>query len=167
MNIPLRRLPLPALLLLGLHSPLYAAQASNTFQVNASIASACVVSAGTLSFGTYNPSAGADIDNTSTVNVYCTSGTPFTLKLNVGNGGGNYTTRTLLSALSQTLDYNLYTTGGRTVVWGDGTSGTGTVSGTGAGLLTAVPKTVYGRLFQGQDKAPSLYESLITVTVEY
>jgi spore coat protein U-like protein len=154
--------------LLGLTAPAFAVTtASNTFLVEATINAACVVSAGTLQFGTYSPSAGADVDNTSTVNVYCTSGTPYTLKLNIGTGGGTFATRTLLSAASQTLNFNLYTSNARTTVWGDGTSSTGTVAGTGNGLLTTSQKTVYGRLFQGQDKPPATYDSTVTVTVEY
>jgi spore coat protein U-like protein len=168
MNSLARKILMTLVLLLGLSSKLYAAQqATNTFLVSATILPSCVVTASTLGFGNYSPSGSSDIDNTSTIYVYCTSGTAYTLKLNVGTGGGNYTTRTLVSALSQTLDYNLYTTGARSTVWGDGTSGTGTVTGSGSGLLTASQKTVYGRLFQGQDKPPSLYDSVITVTVEY
>ncbi len=163
----IHRLVLSALLLLGVHSPLFAAQATNTFLVSATINAACIVTAGTLGFGIYDPSVAADVDNTSTINVYCTNGTPYTLKLNVGTGGGTFIQRTLISPASQSLDFNLYTTGGRTTVWGDGTSSTGTVTGTGLGLLTASPKTVFGRLFQAQDKPTALYVSTVTVTVEY
>ncbi len=162
-----RRLLLSVLLLAGLQSPAFAAQATNTFLVSATISSACILTAGTLGFGTYDPTGTSDIDNTSTINVYCTNGTPYTLKLNVGTGGGTFTVRNLLSVSLQTLDFNLYTTGARTTIWGDGTSGTGTVAGTGLGLLTASQKTVFGRLFQAQDKPTSLYVSTVTVTVEY
>jgi spore coat protein U-like protein len=162
----LRALTLPALLILCQQANA-AQSASNTFQVNATIQSACVVSASNLSFGNYSPSAGADVDNTSQVSVYCTLGTPYTLKLNVGSGGGTYGTRTLVSGASDTLNFNLFTSGARSTVWGDGTSSTGTVAGTGTGLLTADNKTVYGRLFQGQDKPAASYSSTVTVTVEY
>lgn len=141
--------------------------ATTTFQVQASISSACSATAGTLNFGTYNPSSGSPNDATSTINVYCTSGTAYTLKLNVGTGGGTLAARTLADGASDTLGFNLYTTTGRTVVWGDGSGSTGTVSGTGAGLLTASPQTVFGRMAAGQDKPAGSYASTITVTVEY
>lgn len=140
--------------------------ATTTFQVQASISSACSATAGTLNFGTYNPSSGTPNDATSTINVYCTSGTAYTLKLNVGTGGGSFAARTLTDGVD-TLGFNLYTTTGRTVIWGDGSASTGTVSGTGAGLLTASPQTVFGRMTAGQDKPAGSYASTITVTVEY
>jgi spore coat protein U-like protein len=72
-----------------------------------------------------------------------------------------------VSGTSQTLNYNLYTSGAYTTVWGDGTASTGTVTGSGAGLLSTSPHTVHGRLFQGQDLPPAAYASTITVTVDY
>jgi spore coat protein U-like protein len=151
----------------GLGSPLsYAATASTTFAVQASILSACSLTATPLVFGVYSPTGGGNIDNTSVVSVFCTVGTSFTLKLNIGTGGGTYATRTLSNG-SDTLNYNLYTTSGRTTVWGDGTASTGTVTGSGTGLLTASTHTVHGRLPPGQDVPPGSYQSVVTVTLEY
>jgi spore coat protein U-like protein len=142
------------------------ATTSNTFLVQTSISSACSVSAATLNFGTYSPTAASPADGSSTVSVYCTSGTTYTVRLDVGTGGGSYATRTLLSG-ADTLNFNLYTSAGRTVIFGDGTASTQTLPGTGAGLLTASTHTVYGRIPAGQDKPPGSYQSTVTVTVEY
>jgi spore coat protein U-like protein len=119
-----------------------------------------------LNFGTYDPTSGTTLTGSSTVNVYCTSGTPYTAALNVGSGGGSFTTRTIASG-SDTLNYNLYRDAARTQIWGDGTGSTFTVTGTGAGVLTANPISVYGAIPTGQDKPPGSYTSTITVTVTY
>jgi spore coat protein U-like protein len=152
--------------LLGFAAPLEAATATNTFTVQAVINAACNISATTLNFGAYDPSSGTALSGSSTVNVYCTSGTPYTAALNIGSGGGSFVTRTIASG-SDTLNYNLYRDAARTQVWGDGTGSTFTVAGTGSGVLTANPITVYGLVPIGQDKPPGTYTSTITVTVTY
>jgi spore coat protein U-like protein len=139
---------------------------STTFNVQATIDSACNLSAADLNFGTYNPGSGAPLDMTSTVNVFCTVGTTYTLALDIGTGGGAYTARNIASG-GNTLSYNLYTSTSRTTVWGDGTGSTVTVSGAGLGLLTADTKTVYGRIAASQDKPPGTYTSTVTVTVNF
>lgn len=144
----------------------HAASATTTFAVTASILSACSVTATPLVFGVYNPTSGSNVDNSSTINVFCTVGTAYTLKLNVGTGGGTFATRHLASG-SDTLSYNLFTGSGRTTVWGDGTASTGIVNGNGTGLLSATSHTVYGRLTSGQDVPPGAYQSIVTVTLEY
>jgi spore coat protein U-like protein len=144
----------------------HAASSSNTFVVQTSISSACSVSASTLNFGSYSPGNASPTDNTSTVSVYCTSGTAYVVRFDVGTGGGTFGTRTLTTG-SNTLNYNLYTTAGRSIVLGDGTASTQTAAGNGAGLLTASTHTVYGRIPAGQDQPPGNYNSTITVTVEY
>ena len=143
-----------------------ATTATNTFTVQAIINSACNVSATTLNFGNYDPTSATALNGTSTVNVYCTSGTPYTTSLNIGTGGGSFVTRTIASG-GNTLNYNLYRDSARSQVWGDGTGATFTVAGTGTGLLTASPLTVYGQIASGQDKPPGTYTSVITVTVTY
>jgi spore coat protein U-like protein len=143
-----------------------AGTATGTFTVQATINSACLVSATTLSFGTYNPASATALTATSAISVNCTSGSPYTTALNVGSGGGTFATRTLLNG-SNTLDFNLYRDSAYTQVWGDGSGSTYTVAGTGSGLLTANTITVYGQIPISQDKPVGTYTSLITVTVSY
>ena len=143
-----------------------AGTATGTFTVQAVIASACLVSATTLDFGTYSPSSATALTGASTISVNCTSGSSYTTSLNVGSGGGAFTGRTLLSG-SNTLNFNLYKDAAYTQVWGDGTGSTFTVAGTGSGLLAANTLTVYGQIPISQDKPVGTYTSLITVTVSY
>jgi spore coat protein U-like protein len=143
-----------------------AGQTTGTFTVQAVINSACNVSATTLNFGAYNPGSATALTGTSTVSVYCTSGSPYTAALNVGTGGGTFSARTLLNGAA-TLDFNLYRDAAYAQIWGDGTASTFTVAGTGSGLLTANTITVYGQIPVSQDKPTGTYTSTITVTVNY
>ena len=156
----------PAIVALVASAGAGAGTATGTFTVQATINSACLVSATTLNFGTYNPASGAALTGTSTISVNCTSGSPYTTALNVGSGGGTFATRTLLNG-SDTLNFNLYRDSAYSQVWGDGSGSTYTVAGTGSGLLTANTITVYGQIPISQDKPVGAYTSLITVTVSY
>lgn len=147
-------------------APARATTVTNTFTVQAVINASCNVAATTLNFGTYDPTSGTALTGSSTVNVFCTSGTPYTAALSVGTGGGSFTTRTVASG-GNTLNYNLYRDSARSQVWGDGTGSTFTVSGTGSGVLTANPLTVYGQMPTAQDEPPGTYTSTITVTVTF
>jgi spore coat protein U-like protein len=145
-------------------TPADATITTNTFTVQAVITASCNVSATTLNFGTYDPTSATALNGTSSVSVFCTSGTPYTTGLNVGSGGGSFTTRTIANG-GNTLDYNLFRDAARSQVWGDGSGSTFTVAGTGSGLLTANTVTVYGQVAIAQDKPAGTYTSTVTVTV--
>lgn len=162
-----------ALGLAALGTSAMAQTATTTFNVTASVAKVCNVSATTLAFGTYDPSTGTALDGSSTINVRCTRTTPFTVGLNTGGTGGSFTNRVMrdtATPTANTLNYNLFTTAARATVWGDGTAGTGTVAGTGAGMgvPNAVALTVFGRIPDQPLAVPSTtYSDTITVTVSY
>jgi spore coat protein U domain-containing protein, fimbrial subunit CupE1/2/3/6 len=147
-------------------SSVHAATDTTTFTVTASVLDACDVQATNHAFGPYSPAASTALDATSNVSVYCTVGTPYTLALNIGTGGGTFAARKMTSGANE-LVYNLYTTAARTTVWGDGTGSTSTVGGTGGGLLTAFTHTVYGRIDVNQDVGPGSYSSTVTVTLTF
>ncbi|RYG87931.1 SCPU domain-containing protein, partial [bacterium] len=94
-----------------------AASANTTFAVQASVLSSCSVTALPLVFGVYSPTAASPVDASTTISVFCTLNSAYTLKLNVGTGGGTYATRTLTDG-SNTLNFNLYTTSARSSIWG-------------------------------------------------
>lgn len=148
-----------------------AAQSTGTFQVQASVAVNCLVSANNLAFGAYDPSSGTDLDLNTTVSVRCTNGTPFTVALNAGATTGATLAQRRMTNGTDFMNYNLYTTAGRTTIFGDGTGGTGTMSGTGAGLGIPQAQTVivFGRIPAGQStlSAGTYTETTITATVTY
>jgi spore coat protein U-like protein len=147
-----------------------AATKTATFQVTASVANNCFIdSASVLAFGAYDPSLGTPLDGTSNIVVRCTNKTPFALSLNAGTTTGGTFANRLMTNGTDTLQYNLYTTTGRTTVWGDGTASTSTIAGTGSGLSAGQTKTstVYGRIPSQPDAAVGSYTDTVTVTITY
>jgi spore coat protein U-like protein len=142
----------------------YAATTTTTFQVTATVASSCSVSAGALNFGAYDPLAVVALDATSTINVTCNLLSPYTLKLNGGSVNADISAREMDDGSSNRLGYQLYTTTLRTTVWGDGTTGS-TVAGVGTGL--SIPHVVYGRVANGQNVPNGSYADTITVSLDF
>lgn len=143
---------------------------TTTFQVSATVLKTCSVTAGALGFGNYTPGAGAATAS-STVNVNCTKSTGFTVALDAGTTtGATIAQRLMKDSGSNTLQYNLYTANTYTTVWGDGSGTSATQAGTGAGVATAVPFTVYGQLpdnVTNQAAPPGSYTDTVKVTVTY
>jgi spore coat protein U-like protein len=131
---------------------------------------ACTVSASGLAFGVYNPFASTATDATGTVTLSCSivSGLGgYTIRLGTG-GSGSYAGRRMSSG-SAILPYQLYLDAAHSQIWGDGTSGSSTVSGVdNIPLLggTSIHQ-VYGRIAARQVASPGLYTDVIVVTVTY
>lgn len=145
-----------------------AATATTTFGVSATVLKTCSVTANPLGFGNYTPGAGALTANT-TVNVKCTKGTAFTVALNGGTTTGGNITQRLMTNGTDTLQYNLYTTGALATLFGDGTTGA-TMPGTGTGLATNVAVSVFGSLpdnAANQAVSTGAYADTVGVTVTY
>ena len=144
---------------------LVAATSTTTFTVSADVTADCSVSANNLDFSTYDPTSSNNDDATTTIDITCTSTTPFDIGLNAGTGTGATVTTRILTNGASTLNYSLYQDSSRTTVWGN-TPATDTVSSTGTG--SAQQFTVYGRLPGSQPAAiPGTYTDTITVTVTY
>jgi spore coat protein U-like protein len=148
-----------------------AATQTTTFQVTATVVANCkIVSAGTVAFGNYSPTAG-DVSATSDIVVRCSKNAPYTLGLNGGTTTGGTVAQRLMANGANTLQYNLYKEVAYTNVWGN-TAGSDTVSGTGAGLgvPNAITHTVYGLLPDNafnQDVAVGSYSDTVTATLTY
>ena len=134
----------------------------------------CTVSATGVTFPPYSPTGGASVTGTGNVGVTCLSvqvGTAaYTIALSTG--AGSYSNRIMTSPgpPAYTLSYNLYTDNARTMVWGDGTSGTSTVSDSYAILLLPITHnfTVYGFIPGSQISAGvGSYSDSVTVTITF
>lgn len=143
-----------------------AATATTTFQVTATVAASCLVSATDLHFGAYNPLAGAALDGTSTITATCTAQTPYTIGLDAGANSASAigTTRAMIAGAGQFLSYELYSDATRTAIWG-ATAGTTVAQSalTGGALHYAV----YGRIPASQYVPAASYADTVTVTVTY
>jgi len=122
----------------------------------------CTVSTSGLNFGNYDVFSALNDDITATINVDCPSGTPYSIWLS--SGSGTFSSRTLTSG-GNILAYNLYLDPTRLTIWGDGSAGTGTFSGTGTG--SNVPTPVYGRISAGQNAWVGTYTDVVTITVNF
>jgi len=145
--------------LLPVHA--WAATATTTFTVSATVLSICTVAALPLNFGNYDPTSGSALDGTTTVTATCTLSLPYTIGLDNGvNASGSQRRMALLTAF---LNYELYKDASRTQRWGN--SGAELASGTGNGLAQNL--TVYGRVAGGQAVAAGAYVDVITVTITF
>ncbi|HWA31053.1 MAG TPA: spore coat U domain-containing protein [Rhizomicrobium sp.] len=146
-------------------SPSQGATISTTFTVTATVLASCSVSAADLDFGIYAPGSGSDTTASSTIDVTCSNGATYTIKLDGGSVANDMTAREMSDGSSHTLSYGLYTDASCTTIWGDGTGSTATVGGTGNGSPQSV--TVYGKVPAGQYATPATYTDHISVTVTY
>lgn len=157
-------------LLVVLLSPIaLAATATGTLSVTASVANSCTVGTGSnsLAFGAYT---GAVNNTNGSFQVTCTVGGTYSTALNVGSGSGaSFVTGRVLTnpTPAGTLLYNIYTTAGRTTVWGDGSGATAVVPGTGTGAVQTI--TVFGQIPAGQTTTvtPGNYTDTVTITVTF
>jgi spore coat protein U-like protein len=147
------------------------ATTTTTFPVTATLAATCSATAANVAFGAYTPGGGTLTANAN-ISVKCTKSTAYTVALNKGSSTGGTLAQRLMTGTpaTNTLQYNLYTAASLATIFGDGTGGTGTVAGTGAGVATPTTVTVYGQLpdnATNQAAVPGAYSDTITVTVTY
>lgn len=150
---------------LGASSAMAQSSANDTFNVTATVVDACLITANDLSFGNYNSLSGADLDASSTLDVTCSNGTSYDIELDAGTTTGGAISARLMTDGSNTLGYNLYTTTGRTTVWGDGTGASQTISGTGSGSSQSL--NVYGRITAGQTVPIGSYSDAVKATINF
>lgn len=145
-------------------NPAIGAVTTTTFQVTATVGSACSVTAANLAFGTYNPLAPGATTATTTVSVQCTLLSAYTIGLNAGTGTGATVSARKMTKGADTLDYSLYQDPAHALVWGE-TIATDTVAGVGTGLAQTV--TVYGQIPASQNVNVGAYTDTIIVSVNY
>lgn len=115
----------------------------------------CNISVASVSFGRYeraNTTTG-----TGTVTVDCTlisgtgeEGVPYQIALSP-DPSGSFGARHLATDTGDILEYNLYTDSGYTTVWGDGSAGTGLISGLLSGPSVNLNIPIFGRIPAGQN----------------
>lgn len=147
---PVTRTPLASALLAGVVIAVSASPAS---------AAICNVSSAGVAFGNYDTLASTPLDGVGAINVSCDVSTSIVVALS--SGSGSFAQRQMTAGTSQ-LGYNLYTDATRTIVWGDGISGS-TVSATGS----AIDLSIYGRVPARQNVTANVYSDIVTITVSY
>ena len=142
--------------------PAIAATATANLNVTATVLASCTVSNATLAFGNYDPTGG-NVDQSATLQVACTKGTPATVGLNTGVNASGSTRR--MGNGTDFLAYELYKEAGRTNVWGN--AGSDLISLAAAASNAAQTLTVYGRVTGLQDVSVGSYTDTVIVTVTF
>ncbi|MEA2729192.1 MAG: hypothetical protein QOF70_3667 [Acetobacteraceae bacterium] len=133
----------------------------------------CNLSATPLTFGKYVPFSSSPSDFTATITLTCTA--PGTVPVPIHGfitltGPGGPSGRWLANGAHR-LRYQLYLDPARTVLWGEGSGGSGTASISGVvGLTTPFRQalTVYGRILARQsDARVGNYADQITAVLNY
>ena len=118
-----------------------------------------------VSFGTYN--VFTPISNTNGVGsltISCNGGSAPGFVVTLSTGQSNtYSSRAMKNG-GNSLNYNLYTSAARTVVWGDGTGGSNVMIAIKNGT-TAL--NVFGEIPAEQDATVGIYTDSITAIVNF
>ena len=130
---------------------------------------ACTVSATGVPFGLYDQFGAAPDDGTGTITLQCHPNVQ-SVVVQLGAGlSGSYAPRRMRNG-ANSLNYNLYTTVARNIVWGNGSGGTASVT-LSDGIVSAgtrtYNRTVYGRIPAGQNVAFGTYRDTIVVTIVF
>ncbi len=132
---------------------------------------ACTVVATPLAFGNYSPLSASPTRSVGTITVRCVAIVGLNLSYTIGLSAGisgNPGNRSLSSG-SAILRYQLYQNVGESIPWGDGSSGTSTLTDRQLLVLLGTGKTysVYGQIMARQNAQPGVYQDTIVVTVVY
>ncbi|HXB20076.1 MAG TPA: spore coat U domain-containing protein [Candidatus Solibacter sp.] len=139
--------------------------------VHASGVAVCSVSSTGTAFGAFDTLSGGNKDVVGTISVTCSGnvGDAANYVIALSLGGGSFASRSMQAGGSQ-LSYNLYSDGAHTLIWGDGTGGTSTVSDSYSLPASSSTRqyTVYGRIPGGQSGAVAGdYADTMLITLTY
>jgi len=130
---------------------------------------ACNVGATNINFGPYDVFSNLPKDSTGTVSVTCDEAPPPIVTIRIGpsfNSGGFKPRQMRHTTRPDRLNYNLFIDSSMSVIWGDGTGGTSTVSNKVTKNKTWV-STLYGRIPAGQDVSAGTYSETVAVTITW
>lgn len=130
-----------------------------------------VIGTRVLDFGSYDVFSPSPTDANGTLRIQCRQlqGATVTVSLDQGlYSGGTFFPRRMLSGAS-TMQYNVFSNGQGGTVWGDGSSGTATVSRTlnPTDTVQSFDLTMYGRIPAGQNLAPGTYADSVNLTITF
>ena len=152
---------------MGLSATSYAATDTSTMTVSTTVLMSCNISAGAMTFASYDPTLAEDSNAEATIDSTCTSGGAAVITMGQGQGGHTDSSDTSperqMTAGSEKLEYEVYSDSGRATEWGN-TSATG-VSVTGTGSAQSL--TAYGTITGLQQVSAVSFTDSVTVTVTY
>ena len=132
------------------------------FVLIAQEARACIINVTGVNFGAYHVFSNVALDSAGNIDINCPNGVGYNITLSAGNG--IYEQR-ILSSGAYSLNYNLYTAADRAFVWGDASSGSASVSGSGIGA--PVNHVVYARTPPNQNVPAGVYSDTISIMINF
>lgn len=118
-----------------------------------------------VSFGVYDVlSASPNINGVGSITIRCEGGGPSTFVVTLSTGQSNSYASRVMKNGGNSLNYNLYTSSGRTIVWGNGSGGSNTRT---ANRNTTTTLDIFGKIPAEQDVAVGSYLDSITATVNF
>ncbi len=132
------------------------------FMLIAQEARACIINVTGVNFGSYDVFSNVALDSVGNIDINCLNGVGYNITFSAGNG--TYEQR-VMSSGAHSLNYNLFNTANRTLVWGDATNGSFAVSGSGTG--DAINHVIYGLIPPHQNVPAGNYSDTITVMITF
>lgn len=162
--------PVLALFVLLSTSSVFAASTTSNITVQANVVANCTISAGSISFGDYDPAgtnATNNLDAQGQFTVRCTRGTAARIDLGLGSNASGSTRR--MANAGEYLTYELYRDSTRSAVWGILANGLNpyapSATAPNAGNQTV---TVYGRVPAGQEGMSSgIYQDTVVAEINF
>lgn len=134
------------------------------FQVKATAVNNCTITATPIAFGT-NSILSGNVRGTGTLSVRCVNNNAYQIALNGGSVNASVGNRQMKHSVTNDRVSYLLSAALDGAVWGDGTAGTGMVTGTGTGV--ASPITIYGRVPSQTTPVPGDYKDTVTATIYF
>jgi spore coat protein U-like protein len=127
----------------------------------------CRVSTTSLHFGNYDVFSASPATGSGSVTISCTPKADISIAIEASANSGSFNPRMMEHfSLTDTLNYNLYTSAAMVKVWGDGTQGSSTVSV--SGVKNNTPSVIiYGKIFPLQNVSAGSYSEPLVVTVSF
>lgn len=125
------------------------------------------ISSAPVQFGAYDVHSASDnINGVGSIRVHCQGGggPTFFVRLSTGLWSTSYASRRMKRDGLNYLNYNLYTSASRTLVWGDGTGPSKSMPVTSN---TDTTLTIFGKIPLGQDVSIGTYVDSITATIAF
>jgi spore coat protein U-like protein len=148
--------------------PAQADQVNGSFTVTANVSVSCSLNANPLGFGNFDPGLGVDGTASTTLDVTCTNGVPYSIAVDQGNyaltGDCTNPQRNMVNdTFAVYADYGLYSDAGYSVAVGCDASND--LEGTGTGSLQSL--SLYGKLPVAQSWQPGTYSDTVNVTLTF
>jgi spore coat protein U-like protein len=142
-------------------APTAATLAQAGFVVQATVPANCLITVQDIDFGIHGL-IDSDVTATGGVDITCTPNSSYTIAMDGGLTGATNPEMRLMRSGTATIAYGLYADSAHTRPWS--ATGSGLVSGTGAGAVQSIP--VFGRVAP-QSAQAGQYSDTVVVTISY